>query len=53
MDGGDGKHYAESEPDDDFRLISVSGKDVYGGAHVNYRPFHSEPDVSNVLVASK
>ena len=53
VDGGEGRYYNESEPQDDFRLISLSGKDIFAGAEVEYRPFHSEPDVAEVFENSK
>ena len=53
VDGGEGRFYAESVPDADFRLINLGGKRLFGGADVTYRPFHTEPDVNNVLIDSK
>ena len=49
LDGGEGKYYAESYPDDRFRLISLSPKDVFGGAMVTINEYSGVAVVHNAL----
>ena len=43
LDGGEGKYYAESFPDNRFQLLSIEGKKLFGAASVTFNTY--SPDV--------
>ena len=49
LDGGAGTYYAESFPDDRFRLISVAQDELFGGAIVTFDEYN--PDDATVYEA--
>ena len=53
MDGGEGRYYNESLPNDDFPLLLLDGEYVFGGAAVNYPRFHPDPQVNRVFESSE
>ena len=43
LDGGEGKYYAESYPDNRFQLLSIEEKELFGAASVTFNSY--SPDV--------
>ena len=53
LDGGEGKHYAESPPRKEHRLISLSDKHLFGAADVKYKKYVDSPTRTSDLVDSE
>ena len=49
LDGGEGKFYAESYPDNRFRLIAIAQDDVFGAALVTFNEYSGAATVFNAL----
>ena len=47
------RYYAESDPEDGHRLISVKADMVFGGAEVAFPAYWTVPEVMNSLEQSK
>ena len=47
------RYYAESDPEDGHRLISLQADQVFGGAEVAFPPYWTGPEVMNSLEQSK
>ena len=49
LDGGEGKFYAESYPDDRFRFITLAPGDLFGAAIVTINQYSEEATVYDAL----
>ena len=47
------RYYAESDPEDGHRLISLSADQVFAGSEVTFPAYWTEPEVMNSLEQSK
>jgi len=52
MNGGDGRYYAERPPAEEHRLLALSGKQIFGGAKVEYKLYRSQATVESTLLES-